>query len=522
LDDLNTEHLKEDLKGRSVRGGALIATSQGFQVLLSMIFTVVLARLLTPSYFGLVAMVTAVTGLGQAFGDLGLSEATIQWPEITPDQVSALFWINSAIGLGLTFITMALAPLLAWFYREPRLIAITLVISPTFLIGGLRVQPDALLKRQMRFKSLVLRDVTSCFIGVLVAVAMAFEGGGYWAIIAFPLTVNSLQMASSWLLVNWRPDRPRRIADVGPMVSFGGHVAASYLIGSLSGNTGNILIGWYWAAGPLGLYSRASNLLMRPVNQILTPAGGVAIPTLSRIHGDPERYARYYLRAVNLIMWISVPLFGLLFVAAKPLIMILLGNKWQDAAPVFQLLCISALAQPLLQSTNWVLVSSGRTDRLFRLTLITSVVMIAAFAFSLPLGIKGVALWGSVVQLAMLPWMLKFCYRDVSLTFRALGRALLYPVSLGLLGVLSAEVALHFIASTGSVSALLVIALAFAAVYLVASSFPQVREEIMTIRLLLGDLRPSRQMAAPSPSEGPLSWLRNSQIVTHIYELISG
>jgi PST family polysaccharide transporter len=501
LDDLKTEHLNENLKGQSVRGGALIALSQGSQVLLGMIFTVLLARLLTPADFGLVAMVTAVTGLGQAFADLGLSEATIQCPEISPDQVSALFWINSAVGLGLMLITMGLAPVLARFYREPRLVVITLVLSSTFLIGGLRVQPDAILKRQMRFKTLALRDVTSFSLAILVAITMGFQGAGYWAIVAFPLTANSIQMAVSWLVVEWRPDWPRRITDVGPMVAFGGHVATSYLINNLSGGMPNILLGWYWGAGPVGLYSRAYNLLMRPVTQILIPAGGVAIPALSRIQGDPVRFARYYLRAMNLIMWVSAPILGFLFVAAKPVIILLLGNKWQDAAPVFQLLSISALALPLFQSTSWVLVSSGRANRFFRMTLITCVVTIATLSVSLPLGIKGVALWCSLVQVVMLPCALKYGYRDTLLTLRALGRALVFPISLSLLGALGAELALHFAVSAGNVghiSALLVVAMSFAAIYLLAFLFPQVNEEIVTLISLLRDLGLPRQAAALS------------------------
>src|SRR5208337_3020304 len=129
LDAFSTEHLHADLKGRSVRGGVLTLTSQGAQFLMQSIATVVLARLLVPADFGLVAMVTAITGLGQAFADLGLSEATIQREEISHDQVSALFWVNVGIGLILMLATAALAPVLAWFYREPRLINITLVSS---------------------------------------------------------------------------------------------------------------------------------------------------------------------------------------------------------------------------------------------------------------------------------------------------------------------------------------------------------------------------------------------------------
>src|ERR1700694_3103010 len=166
LDAFSTEHLHADLKGRSVRGGLLTLTSQGAQFLMQTIATVVLARLLIPAAFGLGARVPPITGLGQAFADLGLSEATIQHPEISHNQVSNLFWINVAIGLTLTSITACLAPVLAWFYREPRLKDITFLLSLTFLIGGLRVQHDALLRRQMRFSSLAIRDVASYVLAV--------------------------------------------------------------------------------------------------------------------------------------------------------------------------------------------------------------------------------------------------------------------------------------------------------------------------------------------------------------------
>ncbi len=134
-------------------------TSQGAQFILQSVSAIVLAHMLTPADFGLVAMVTAITGLGQAFADLGLSEATIQHPEIDHDQVSKLFWVNVGIGLMLTIITVCLAPFLAWFYHEPRLKAITCIVSITFLIGGLRVQHDALLRRNMRFLALASRDI---------------------------------------------------------------------------------------------------------------------------------------------------------------------------------------------------------------------------------------------------------------------------------------------------------------------------------------------------------------------------
>jgi O-antigen/teichoic acid export membrane protein len=498
LDPLSTEHLHADLKGRAVRGGLLNLTSQGAQFLIQSIATVVLARLLTPADFGLVAMVATITGLGQAFADLGLSEATIQRNEISQDQVSALFWINVAIGLGLMLVTVTLAPVLARFYREPRLVNITLLVSLTFLIGGLRVQPDAILKRQMRFSSLAIRDVAAYALAVPLAIALAWKGYSYWALVALPLILNFTAMVLSWLMVNWRPSLPRRNADVGSMIAFGGNVAASYFIISVSRSADNVLIGWHSGAGPLGLYSRAFNLLMLPVRQLSAPAGGVAIPAFSRTQGDPERFARYYLRTVNLILWISAPIFGFLFVAAEPVIVLVLGNQWREAAPVFQILVISALGQLLLDSTVWLFVSRGQSLQLLKLMLVVSPILIASYAIGLPFGIKGVALSGSLVLLAIFPGILKFSFRGTNLTLKRLGRAILYPISLCLAGVFLAECALYLAASQRKVVQLLITALGFAMVYAFSMLVTPVRREVMSLRKLFGE---SGFASSPEPAQ---------------------
>jgi PST family polysaccharide transporter len=492
---LSTAHLHADLKGRSVRGGLTTLSSQGAQFVMQTVATVVLARLLTPADFGLVAMVTAITGLGQAFADFGLSEATIQRQEISHDQVSTLFWINVGIGLTLMLSAVALAPLLAWFYREPRLKLITLVVSLTFLFGGLRVQHNALLKRQMRFLALAIRDITAYALAVPLAIAMAWRGAGYWAIVALPLTLSFIQMALSWLLVRWIPGLPRRDAKVGSMVSFGGKVAASYVIGNVNRSADSVLIGWHWGAHPLGLYSRAYNLLMLPVRQLSTPAGSVAVPAFSRLQNDPERFARYYLRMANLMMWITTPLFGFLFVAAQPVIILVLGRQWQEAAPVFRILVIAALGQLLYESALWLFVSRGESARLLKLLLVISPIIVGSFAIGLPFGIKGVALAGSLVMVSIFPSILKYTFRGTKLTLRRLGQAMLWPVALCLGGILTAELALHLIAPQGILSQLLVAGLGFAAAYVLSTLARPVREEVKSFIELFGELRANGQTA---------------------------
>jgi PST family polysaccharide transporter len=498
LNTFSTEHLQTDLKGRSVRGGLLTLTSQGAQFVLQSVATVTLAHMLTPADFGLVAMVTAVTGLGQSFADLGLSEATIQHPEINHEQVSKLFWVNVTIGFVFTAITASLAPFLAWFYHEPRLKVITFVVSLTFLIGGLRVQHDALLRRNMRFLALAIRDVTACVVAVPTAIFLAWRGAGYWAIVALPLILNATGMTLTWVMARWIPSLPRRNTRIRPLVAFGGNVAASYLTFNFTHSADSILIGWYWGAGPLGLYSRAMNLLLLPVRQLGTPARAVAVPAFSRVQGDPDRLARFYLRATNLIVWITAPIFGFLFVAATPVIVLTLGRQWRAAGPVFQILAIFALGQLLYESLVWLFVSRGQSKRLLKLALIMCPITVASYAIGLPFGIRGVALSGALTMLIVFPWILKFSFHGTMLTLRRLGKELFYPVIVSLAGITAGELAVHAVAGMSTVPQLLIVAAAFASGCLLTLILKPVREEVSAVK---GLLRISRTMSSASLAE---------------------
>lgn len=489
MDAFSVDHLHADLKGRSVRGGVLTLTSQGVQFVLQSVSTIALARLLRPADFGLVAMVTAITGLGQAFADLGLSEATIQHPEISHEQVSTLFWINVSVGLALTAITAALAPVLAWFYREPRLQAITMVVSLTFVLGGLRVQHDALLRRQMRFSTLAVRDISAYVIAVASAIVMALKGAEYWAIVALPLIMSLVIMVLSWATARWMPGLPHRDAKVKSLIAFGGSVAGSYLVGNIYRSADSVLVGWYWGAGPLGLYSRAYNLLMLPIRQLGAPARSVTVPAFSRVQTEPERLARYYLRTANIITWITAPLFGFLFVAAAPVIVLVLGSRWVEAAPVFQILTIFALGQLLLESTIWLFVSRGKSKRLLFLSLTICPLIIGGYAIGLPFGIRGVALSGSLTFLVLFPWVLKYSFVGTEITLRRVGRAVLCPVVLSLVGVGVAELFLRFLSPPRVSGQILLAAASFIAGCLLAMLVAPVRNELMSLKSLLGSSR---------------------------------
>ena len=294
----DTEYLKADLKGRSVRGGAVTMAGQGVRFFLQMGSTVVLARLLTPQDFGLIAMVTAVTGFVMMFKDMGLSMATVQRAEVNHAQISTLFWINVTLSLGVMLVTAALAPAIAWFYGEPRLTWITLALAGAFIFGGLTIQHQALLRRNMRFGTLALIGIISMVMGIVAAIIAAWYGAGYWALVIMQLAGAITGAIAVWVVCGWRPGLPVRRSGVREMLAFGGNLTGFNVINYFARNADNLLIGKFWGSGPLGLYSKAYGLLMLPLRQINAPLSAVAIPALSRLKDEPERYRNYYIKAV--------------------------------------------------------------------------------------------------------------------------------------------------------------------------------------------------------------------------------
>ena len=270
-------------------------------------------------------------------------------------------------------------------------------------------------------------------------------------------------------------------------------MAASYLTFNFTRSADSILIGWYWGAGPLGLYSRAMNLLLLPVRQLGAPGRRVAVPAFSRLQDDPDRLARSYLRTANLIMWISAPIFGFLYVAATPVIVLTLGRQWRAAGPVFQLLAIFALGQLLYESVIWLFISRGQSKLLLKLVLIMCPITVCSYAVGLPFGIKGVALFGALGMLLAFPWILSFSFRGTRLTLARFGREIMYPVLTGLAGVATGELALHAVGQMPNVLQILIVGAAFAVGCFVAFILKPVRQEV---KQLIDLLRGSRAISS--------------------------
>jgi O-antigen/teichoic acid export membrane protein len=387
---LRTDHLLASLERQAAASGLITLSSQAAQFFLNFASIIVLARLLNPADFGLVAMV-------RTFREAGLSRATIQREGITDDQVSNLFWLNIAISGAMGLFLTAASPLIAWFYREPRLVLVTAAVAATFPLSGLTVQHTALLMRRMRFQALALIQVGSQFFGVAIGIGMAWFGFSYWSLVGLQVATGVATVLLTYLAIPWWPRRPVRGRGTRPLVAFGSQLAAGSLVFSFAKGFDGLAIGRFLGADALGLYSRGGALLNRPMDQILGAAETVVLPMLSRIQTDPNRYRSTFLQFYEGAALTSCLLTGLLLALARPITLTVLGPNWDQAAVIFAGLTLSALCSPVAAAASWLFVSQGRGRGALFSTSLVSGVFVASVVIGIPFGPAGVAFATSVI-----------------------------------------------------------------------------------------------------------------------------
>ena len=405
IDDENrhfrTDHLQSDLAGRSTRGGAVTLSAQVFKFIFSTVATIVLARLLTPEDYGLIGMVAILINFVGMFQYMGLSTATVKWSDLNHQQVSTLFWINMALSTAIMLITVASGPLLAWFYKEPRLIGITTGYGITILFAGLAIQHEAILTRQMRFAAIVVVETVALLVGFVSAILAAWRGAGYWSLVINQLVMTLVTVVGVWGVCRWRPGLPARGIGMWSMLSYGGNLTGFNVMTFFSRNLDNALIGKFWGPYQLGVYSRAYQMLLMPMQQINAPLAAVAIPALSRLADSPERYRAAYLKILEKIVMVTMPLAALMIVTSDWMVLLLLGPRWRESGRIFMLLGIAAMIQPVTKTSWWLFSTQGRTRELFHWGLLGGAIAIVSIVAGLPWGATGVAASYAVADLCI-------------------------------------------------------------------------------------------------------------------------
>jgi PST family polysaccharide transporter len=381
----------QDLKRRSVQGGAATFAAQALKFVIRFGSAVAVARILNPAAYGLVAMVSPILGFVSTLNDLGFGQAIVRAPSITARQISALFWRNFILSIGLAALLSLLAPLIGRLYHEPRTIGVTIALGGLLVLSTLGIVPNALLKREMRFMPLVWIDLVSLITGAVVTIITALIGFGYWSLVIGQLASSLISVLMAFGFARWIP--PKFVTDptIKAFLRFGANLTVVNIATYFSMTADNMIVGVAVGKVALGLYDRSYTLTIQPLNQLLAPVSQISIPLLSRLQHLPDLYSRTYQNMLRISLMLIMPAMLFCVILAKPLISFTLGPKWHDAAPVFAWICFGGLVAPIFSSAGWVFTTQNRTGEQMRLSIATALISIVSFALGVHWGIVGVA-----------------------------------------------------------------------------------------------------------------------------------
>jgi polysaccharide transporter, PST family len=396
-----------DLHRRSLRGGAVAMISQGGNVATQVISTIVLARILMPEDFGLVAMVSAITGYISIFIDLGTRDAVAQHPRLRAEEASALYWITAATGLAFALTIVLCAPLIASFYGTPKLKAITMAMSVPIMLSGFYYQQYALMRRALMFRKLAIIDISGNVVGTALAILLAQLGYGYWALVWKPAITALVTACGVWFTCGWWPGRPAFTQDVRVMIRFGLNVTGFIIADSISRSMDRVALGHNYGPRELGFYQNALNVFENAANVSAAPLHNVATATLSKLRNDIDALKRAWSTALSSLTFFAAPAFAVLAVVGQDLVVLLLGPKWKAAGIILSVLALRGPGQVVANTHSWLHVAAGRPDRWRHWGVLSCGFTIIALLCGLSYGAIGVAAsYAVLVYIIMVPAIL--------------------------------------------------------------------------------------------------------------------
>ncbi|WP_081975324.1 lipopolysaccharide biosynthesis protein [Modestobacter caceresii] len=379
------------LGARASRGAAVTLGGQGIRVLVQLVGIAVLARLLDPEDYGLIAIVALIVGFGELFRDFGLSSAAVQAKTLSDGQRDNLFWLNTGMGAVLAVLVCAASPLIAMAFDDDRLTLVAVVMSATFLLNGVSTQYRAMHTRHLRFGKLALSEIGGQVAGVVVGIVLAVLGAGYWALVAQQLTQGLVAQVFLVATNRWLPGWVDRSASVRPFIGYGMPLLGSHLLNYVGRNMDTLVLGARFGAAPVGLYNRAFQLVMMPLLQVQAPATRVALPVLSRLQDDRKRFAEFISFGQVALLTLIGGLFAVLFAQAESVVFVMLGSQWTEAVPIFRVLLVAGFFQAATYAISWVFLAKGLTRSQFVYALVTRPVLAVIIVVGSAWGLQGVA-----------------------------------------------------------------------------------------------------------------------------------
>jgi O-antigen/teichoic acid export membrane protein len=390
----------------------------------SLITNIVLARLLAPSDFGLVAMAAVVIGFIDLFKDLGTATAVIQRKDPSQTLLASMFWLNAGFGLVAMLVLYFASPLAGAFYREPQVIPIMQVLSLSFVLSGLSNVQKSLLERNLEFDKLARIEIGTTLLATLVGVTAAFRGHGAWSLVYQMLAGNLAMTLLFWGASSWRPSWQFGLPEIRSVMGFSLNLTGASVFNYFARNADKFLIGRFLGPQDLGYYDLAYRLMLYPLQGISAVIRRVMFPLYSRMQDDAAQLGRTYLKVASAIAFISFPLMLGLAALAGPFVLTLFGAAWTPVIPLLLILAPLGAVQSITTTVGDIYMATGRTDWALWWTVGAGLLIVASFAAGLPWGILGVTVSYAIVFLILAYPGFAIPFRLIGLRVRDLGGAL--------------------------------------------------------------------------------------------------
>lgn len=392
------------LKQQVVKGISWSFFDQITRQVLSVGITAVLARMLSPSDYGLVALAAIFTGFLSMFGDLSIGTALIQKKVIEDWEISTSFWICIATGVALATILCAIAPFAADYYEQPILTYLIVISALNFLITPICSIHKTLLTKKLQFNRMGQLNILFASFSAITSLTLAVSGLGVWSLVLGDLVANVLIIPIVWKFEKWRPKFIFDRSCFKYLFTFSSYILSSNVLFYFARNFDNMIVGKYLGAGVLGIYSMAYKLMMKPLQQISWSVTLVLFPTFSAIQDDIARIRAAYLKVVQGIALLTFPMMLGLMIVSREFILVMVGSKWEGVIEPLQVLCLVGAIQSIGTTFGSIFISLGRADLQFKTGLVSSIGDIIGFITCIRWGLMG------LVQGYLVTSTLFFCF----------------------------------------------------------------------------------------------------------------
>lgn len=387
--------MPESLKKRTIKGVAWTSLDQVMTLGFGFVIGVVLARLLSPSDYGMLAMIAVFNAIAMAFVNSGFGNALIRKPDLTEDDNTTAFGFNIVVALVMVGVIWLIAPMVARFYDKPILSSLLRAEGFLLIISSLRIVQNSQLSRALNFKAKMIVNVASQVIAGVVAIITAFRGFGVWALVIQHYVSGITGLVLLWVISPWRPRGRWNKASFGYLWGYGSKLLASGLLDTVYTNIYPIVIGKFYSAADLGQYTRANGYANLPSQGLTGVLQQVTFPVLSQIQEDNDRLAYSYRRMLRFTVFLVFPIMMGMAALAHPLVISLVTDKWSQCVPYLQVICFASMWYPVHAINLNLLQVKGRSDLFLRLEIIKKAIITIAIFICVPFGIMGICL-GSV------------------------------------------------------------------------------------------------------------------------------